>query len=157
MIRPWTLITVALLLGAALTIFIPATSGAGNGSGTTLYERIGGLKTIAPMMDDLIDRLYLNPTINANPAVQEIHLRLHPSVAKFMFTEYFCQATGGPCVYVGRSMKETHAGLGIKESEWKAMEEEFSKTLEKFNIPEREQKELISLVDYVKSDVVASP
>ena len=134
--------------------FVHGTLEADEQSQKTLYERLGGVATIAPMMDDLLDRLYVNPVINANPAVQAIHLRLHPAVAKFMFTEYFCQASGGPCRYVGRSMREAHSGLNITEAEWKAMQAEFQKTLNKLKVPERERKELGAIVNYTKADIV---
>ena len=29
-----------------------------------------------------------------------------------------CQLSGGPCVYIGRDMKASHAGLGITAAEW---------------------------------------
>ncbi|MGZ8459872.1 MAG: globin domain-containing protein [Candidatus Deferrimicrobiaceae bacterium] len=32
-----------------------------------------------------------------------------------------CQATGGPCQYHGRGMKESHAHLNITEREWDRM------------------------------------
>jgi hemoglobin len=142
-----------LLLSVGGTV--NALSGEGQIS-KTLYERLGGVKTIAVLMDDLIDRLYVNPVINANPVVQEIHLNLHPSVAKFMFTEYFCQAAGGPCTYIGRSMKEAHAGLNITESEWKEMLVEFGRTLDKFKVGPNERRDLMSIVDYTKADIIAS-
>jgi hemoglobin len=134
---------------------VNALSGEGQIS-KTLYERLGGVKSIAALTDDLIDRLYVNPVINANPVVQEIHLNLHPSVAKFMFTEYFCQAAGGPCTYIGRSMKEAHAGLNIAESEWKEMLVEFGRTLDKFKIGPDERRDLMGIVDYTKVDIIAS-
>ncbi|MFQ5894138.1 MAG: hypothetical protein ACE5H5_07465 [Nitrospinota bacterium] len=47
-------------------------------------------------------------------------------MAKFMFTEYFCQATGGPRTSIGRTMKEAHAGFNIAEGDGQAMVAEFS-------------------------------
>jgi hypothetical protein len=34
-----------------------------------LYERLGGVYSIAAVVDDFIERLYVNNTLNANPAV----------------------------------------------------------------------------------------
>jgi hypothetical protein len=37
----------------------------------TLYDRLGGVYAIATVIDDFIDRVMSNPTLNANPAVDE--------------------------------------------------------------------------------------
>jgi hemoglobin len=55
---------------------------------------------------------------------------------------------------MGRSMKEAHQHLDITEKEWKAMLDDFKKTLEKYKVPDREQKELIAIVDGTKKDIV---
>jgi hemoglobin len=55
---------------------------------------------------------------------------------------------------MGRSMKEAHQHLDITEKEWEAMLDDFKKTLEKYKVPEREQKELIAIVDGTKKDIV---
>ncbi len=161
--RPWKasslfvlVLPVLFVVGLVIGYYAKAASG-DEQAAKTLYDRLGGVPKIAAMMDDLIDRLYVNPIINENPAVQAAHLRTHPAVPKFMFTEYFCQATGGPCTYIGRSMVEAHDGLSISEAEWKVMMAEFQKTLDKFKVPEAERRELAAIVDYTKEDTVASP
>jgi hemoglobin len=39
----------------------------------SLYERLGGIYSIACVVDDLIDRVMTDPRPNANPAVKEAH------------------------------------------------------------------------------------
>jgi hemoglobin len=53
-------------------------------------------------------------------------------------------------------MKQSHAHLNIGEKEWQAMASEFKKSLDKFNVPKREQDELFALVGSVKGDIVAA-
>jgi len=36
---------------------------------TSLYDRLGGMYNIAPVVDDLIDRVMGDPRLNANPRV----------------------------------------------------------------------------------------
>jgi hemoglobin len=67
-----------------------------------------------------------------------------------------CQATGGPQVYTGRSMKESHQHLQITEGEWQAMAAEFKKSLDKFKVHDREQKELFAIVESTKKDIVVT-
>jgi hypothetical protein len=39
----------------------------------SLYERLGGVYSIATVVDDLIDRVMADPRLNANPLVDEAH------------------------------------------------------------------------------------
>jgi hemoglobin len=73
---------------------------------------------------------------------------------KFQVTNLVCQATGGPCVYTGLGMKESHTHMNITENEWQVMRDEFKKTLDKFQVPEKEQKELFDIVESTKKDIV---
>ena len=40
----------------------------------TLYDRLGGVYSIAAVVDDFIDRVMHNPVLNANAAVDEARL-----------------------------------------------------------------------------------
>jgi hypothetical protein len=44
----------------------------------SLYERLGGIYSIACVVDDLIDRVMIDPRLNANPAVNEAHHKVPP-------------------------------------------------------------------------------
>ena len=41
----------------------------------SLYERLGGVYSIATVVDDFIDRIMVDPRLNANPKVDEAHHR----------------------------------------------------------------------------------
>jgi hemoglobin len=120
----------------------------------SLYERLGGVYNIATVVDDFIERLYVNDILNANPKIDEARKRVPKAGLKFRVTALVCQVTGGPEKYTGRSMKESHQHLNINEKEWKAMLDDFKKTLDKQKVPEREQKELIAIVEGTKKDIV---
>ena len=75
---------------------------------------------------------------------------------KFQLTAMVCQATGGPCNYIGKSMLETHDGWMITEEEWQSMAGNFKATLDKFEVPEAEQQELFAIVESTKGDIVVS-
>ena len=82
-------------------------------AGPSLYERLGGVYSIATVVDDLIDRVMVDPRLNANPLVDEAHHRVPPAGFKYLVTELVCGATGGPQKYTGRSMADSHAHLKI--------------------------------------------
>src|SRR5205807_3972259 len=80
----------------------------------SLYERLGGIYSIACVVDDLIDRVMNDPRLNANPAVNEAHHRVPPPGFKYLVTEMVGMAAGGPQKYTGRAMRESHEHLNIR-------------------------------------------
>jgi hemoglobin len=122
----------------------------------SLYDRLGGVYNIATVVDDFIERLLVNATLNANPAINEARKRVPKAGLKFHVTALVCAATGGKCAYTGRPMKESHEKLNISRAEWDAMVTDFKATLDKFKVPQREQQELITIVDSTKNDIVRS-
>jgi hemoglobin len=120
----------------------------------SLYDRLGGVYSIATVVDDFIERLLVNDTLNANPAISEARARVPKAGLKFHVTALVCEVTGGPCKYVGRTMKEAHAHLNITEAQWDAMVADFRKTLDKFKVPAKEQEELIAIVGSTKKDIL---
>ncbi len=123
----------------------------------SLYDRLGGVYNIATVVDDFIERLFVNETLNANPAIKEARDRVPKGGLKFRVTALVCQATGGPENYTGRSMKESHVHLNITEEEWAVMRADFKETLDKFQVPEKEQTELFAIVESTKGDIVMPP
>ena len=120
----------------------------------SLYERLGGVYSIATVVDDFIDRIMVDPRLNANPLVDEAHHRVTPSGFKYLVTEMVCWATGGPQQYTGRSMGDSHAHLKITNAEWQAFEDDFQQTLDKFGVPTAEQAELKAIVASTKTSIV---
>lgn len=120
----------------------------------TLYDRLGGVYNIATVVDDFIERLYVNDTLNANPKIKEARDRVPKAGLKYQVTSFISRAVGGPQNYTGRTMKETHKDLNITQKEWDAMVADFKTTLDKFNVPEKEQKELFDIVGSLKGDIL---
>jgi hemoglobin len=123
----------------------------------TLYDRLGGVYNIATVVDDLIDRVMVDPILNANPRVDEAHHRVSPAGFKYLVTEMVCWATGGPQQYSGRSMGDSHRHLMITEQEWEAFLGDFQQTLDRFEVPQQEQEELKAIVESTKESIVVRP
>ena len=120
----------------------------------SLYDRLGGVYSIATVVDDFIDRVMSDSRLNANPLVDEAHHRVPPAGFKYLVTEMVCWATGGPQKYTGKSMSESHAHLKITAPEWDAFLDDFQQTLDKFAVPAAEQDELKAIVGSTRSDIV---
>jgi hemoglobin len=120
----------------------------------SLYDRLGGVYSIATVVDDFINRIMVDPRLNANPQVDEAHHRVPPAGFKYLVTEMVCWATGGPQKYTGKSMADSHANLKITAEEWEAFLDDFQQTLDKFAVPAEEQGELKAIVISTRSDIV---
>ncbi len=123
-------------------------------AGPTLYERLGGVHSIAAVVDDFVNRVMDDARLNANPNVDEAHHRVARSGFKYLVTEQVCWATGGPQKYTGRSMRESHEHLAITPGEWDAFLDDFRQALDKFGVPAAERQELFAIVDSTREDIV---
>jgi len=122
-----------------------------SGSASTLYKRLGGYDAIAAVSDDFIGRLAADKQLArflvGLSADSQKKLRQH-------VVNQLCEATGGPCIYTGRTMKASHTGLGITEGDWQATVKHLVSTLDKFKVPEKEKGELLTIASSLKTDIV---
>jgi len=114
----------------------------------SLYERLGGIDAIRAVVDDFVGNVAADKRINKFFA--------HADIARLKgnLVNQICQGTGGPCTYTGRSMKDTHAGMGVRSRDFNALVGDLGKTLKKFKVPAREQKELVAILAPMKKDIV---
>jgi hemoglobin len=153
-VRVSTVVASAVLAAAGGSVLAQAP--AATKAAPTLYDRLGGAYAIATIVDDFIERLLVNDTLNANPAIKQARDRVPKAGLKFHVTTLVCQVTGGPCKYTGRDMKTSHAHLNITEKQWDAMVVDFQKTLDAFKVPAAEQNELVGIVGGTKPDIVVA-
>lgn len=149
-LRMFSLAAAFALCGAAAPLALAQQPGAQN----SLYDRLGGLKGITVVVDDFLDRLVSNRTLNRNPAIKAGRQSSPTPYLKFQVAQLVCEVSGGPCKYTGKTMKESHAHLNISEKEWDVMAKEFKKSLDKFKVPATEQQELFDIVGKTKGDIV---
>jgi len=128
--------------------------GSGMQGGTTmmekksLYDRLGGKLAITAVVDDFIGNVAGDTRINRRFATADI-----PRL-KAMLVNQICQASGGPCAYIGASMKEAHKGMKIADAEFNALVEDLVKSLDKFKVPAQEKGELLTALGGMKGDIV---
>jgi len=116
-----------------------------------LYERLGGRHAIAVVVADFVGTMVADPRVNAR------FKPLKPAeVEKFKsnLSDQICDATGGPCSYLGKDMKAAHKGMQITDAEWNATVENLGKALDKNKVGAAEQKELLSALGPMKPDIV---
>ena len=146
---------VTLLGLAAVKLCFPGVGSAQDKpSAPSLYDRLGGPYPVSAVVDDFIDRVYANATLNANPAIGNARSAMRKPGLKVHVATLVCQVSGGPCKYVGKGMKESHSTFHISQKEWDAALVDFRASLDKFKVPAAEQGELVAIVESTKPDIV---
>jgi hemoglobin len=142
-------VTVGLFCAMAV-----AESAVSASSQTPLYKRLGGYDAIAAVTDSFITKLATDPEIGKFFIG---HSTESKGRIRQLVVDQLCAVTGGPCVYIGRPMKQVHAGLGITEAHWNTSVRHLLTTLDEFKVPKKEQDDLIALVAPLKADIVDQP
>jgi hemoglobin len=99
---------------------------------------LGGVYSIATVVDDLIERIMIDPRLNANPKVDEAHHRV-PRQASSISLRKWSAGLPADLKSTGRSMKASHQHLMIAAAEWEAFLDDLQQTLDKFAAPQAEQ------------------
>jgi len=116
----------------------------------SLYERLGGKDAITAVVDDFVGNVAGDKRINGFFAKADIpHLKRN-------LVDQICSATGGPCVYTGKDMRTAHKGMGITDADFNALVEDLTKSLNKFNVPAKEQGELLGILGPLRTQIVGA-
>lgn len=132
---------------------------------TSLYDRLGGVFAIAAVIDHFSDALVHNPIVgqqSQNPALRQWHtdnLGRLPGL-KFMRTLWVCDVAGGPFQFAATKpgsttlgLEEAHRGFRISPAEFDEVAAELARSLDAFDIPEPEKKEVLGAFAAHKDEV----
>ena len=140
-----TLAAALAFAGCAAEAPVPRSS---SDQSATLYQRVGGRAAIAAAVDDAIGNIAADPRINrrfANASVSHLQSDL---------VDLLCMRTGGPCTYRGGNMSAVHEGMYIRADEFDALIEDLARSLDKFNVPAREQPEVLAILRQMQSAII---
>jgi len=117
----------------------------------SLYTQLGGYDALAAVTDDFIKSLATDPSLAKffTGLNDESKKRVRQHVIDFL-----CNATGGPCLYLGQDMKTAHKGLHITEAEWNTSAQHLTDTLNKFKVPQAQQTAVMGAIGALKGDIV---
>jgi truncated hemoglobin YjbI len=141
---------------------MPPVTGTGTGTVTTirertLYDRLGGENAIRAVVDDFVTRALNDPKVNFTRKGTPAEWKATPENVdhvKKTAVELVGMVTGGPQRYTGKSMKEAHKGMEITQAEFDAFMADVKASLDKFNVPAKEQDELTKIVASTAPDIV---
>jgi hemoglobin len=131
----------------------------------SLYERLGGVFSIAAVIDHFSDAVVKNDTSGQgsdNPDLREWHtqkLARLPGL-KFMRTLWVCGVSGGPYTFAATKpgatvlgLEEAHRELHITPDEFDAVAAELGRSLDFFKVPQKEKDEVLAAFAAHKAEV----
>jgi hemoglobin len=144
----------AVVMGLGLVVFVSGCASMGDSGASaapSLYKRLGGREGIALVVNDFVGNMAADARVNARfkdmkPADVE--------KLKSYLADQICDASGGPCSYLGRDMKTVHTGMKITEAEWNATVENLVKALDKNKVEAAAKQELLGALGPMKKDIV---
>ena len=137
------------------------------GTGRSLYDRLGGVFAIAAVVDHFSENILENPKVgkeSPNRALREWSNNQPDRLPglKFMRTLWVCAAAGGPQEYVATrpgatlmGMDAAHRDFHISSDEFDAVAAELEKSLDHYGVPEQEKSEVLGAFAAHKEEVIA--
>jgi len=114
----------------------------------SLYARLGGSEGITSLANDVVDNHLANNAIATRFSESDV-----PAIKNAAAT-FFIAATGGPDVYKGKDMLAAHKGMNISAGEFMAVLDDSLAALDKNNIGQREQEEVLFALYSMRSQIV---
>lgn len=113
-----------------------------------LYQKFGGMEKIEQMTDFFIEEISFDNRIYPFFADTKIER------FREKFIEQICAELGGPCQYSGDSMKDSHAGMDIRESDFNRLVELLIVAMERADISYPLQNQLLSKLAPMREEIL---
>ena len=138
---------VSKYLIVSLSLIVLLLSGCSQTPSTSLYQQLGGESGIAAITDGLLDEIARDKRI--------VHHFADTDIERFrrLLAEQLCQLTGGPCVYSGGTMQESHTGFNISLADYDALVDGLIKVMQQQNISISAQNQLLALLAPMYKDI----
>ena len=149
--RAMTLGTILLL-----TLLVAACAGtprktphaAAAGASAALYTDLGGTPGIERVVDATLAIVHADLHINLFFENTDI-----PDLRRLL-VEQICSATGGPCEYTGRSMEESHSGMGLTDEDFDRFVADMVAAMDGLAVPKDLQQRLLALLGPMRPQIV---
>lgn len=133
-----------------------------------LFDRLGGEAGISNIVANFAPRVLDDPRVNwerkgikrggiSIHAGQSVTWQATPQnveILKQHLAQFVALATGGPAGYTGKGIESTHADMHITNPEFDAVMGDLKASLDKLQIPNREQKELLAIIESTRPQIV---
>jgi len=113
----------------------------------TLFERVGGEKTIRELIHEFYDRVVADPELKPffkNTSMDKLRRMQH---------EFFSAALDGPITYTGRPLSHVHHGRGITKHHFALYVTHLIDTLRDHGINEQDVNDLIGRINTYANEI----
>lgn len=138
-----------LWLGAPAQAQAPATP--------SLYERVGGVPALKVVVDDFVATAAPDPKVDFTRGGTWVASEAAVSALKKHLVDFMAEALGGPKAYRGRSMKATHAGMGITQAQFDAIAGHLKAALVKNKVAPPDIAAIMRIAASTAPDIVEKP
>ena len=140
--------SVTSIVVLSLILMAGSAYAADDAKGKSLYDRLGGKGAITAVVETFVGNVGGDKRINGYFASIDLtKLKMH-------LVNQICEASGGPCKYTGRTMKQTHAGMGVHDAAFGHLVEDLVAALDHHKVGKTEKDELLGVLGPMKSDIV---
>ncbi|MEO6123270.1 MAG: group 1 truncated hemoglobin [Ilumatobacteraceae bacterium] len=117
----------------------------------SLFDRIGGRAGLEKIVPDVVQLHLENPICGERFRAA----KKSPDELSRLAIEFFATGLSGEATYDGLSMPEAHAGMGVTEAEYIAVLDDILAALQRHDIGQQEQAELLYIAYGLKSEIIA--
>lgn len=114
----------------------------------SLYRAFGDKPGIAGLMDDFVGRL------KGDARTAAFFKDTKRAALAEQLTDQLCKLAGGPCVYNGAPMRESHRDLAIGRADFNALVEVLQDAMDARGIPFAEQNRMLALLAPMHREIV---
>lgn len=140
--------TCASVVLVSLMVVVGTAHAGDGGTAQSLYERLGGKNAITAVVETFVGTVGGDTRINGYFASTDLtKLKMH-------LVNQICEASGGPCAYTGRTMTQTHKGMGVQDAAFGALVEDLVAALDHHKVGKTEKSELLAVLGPMKSKIV---
>jgi hemoglobin len=123
---------------------------AGTKQTQSLFEKLGGTKTIEAVVDAFYVRML------ADPELKHFFTKTNMKWLKLRQTQFFTQALGGPAIYKGKDMKAAHTKMKIAARDFDLTAGHLVETLKAAGVSRPDIDTIVSAVTPLAKDIVNS-
>ncbi|WP_273826023.1 group I truncated hemoglobin [Pseudomonas asplenii] len=116
--------------------------------GDSLYRDLGERAGITRIVEGMLLK------IARDPRIAERFRKIDIVRLRNKLVEQFCVEAGGPCVYTGDTMAESHKGQNVSRSDFNALVEDLIAAMDEQGIPVRVQNRLIARLAPMRGEVI---
>jgi hemoglobin len=120
----------------------------------SLWDRLGGETAVRAVVHDFVLAVAPDPKVNITRSGKFMLDDKKVAQLEQRVVEYISSISGGPLKYTGRDMKTAHRDMAITDAEFDAAAGHLVRVLQKYQVPQKEIAELVSLVATTRKDIV---